>query len=89
MPPGYSSALTKRRVRTRHSVISCETKSYESGCGGNGLCGRCYARISERLMHTDRRMQRKFGHEQNRMAVTFLKRLKSARELLADLKGIM
>jgi hypothetical protein len=27
--------------------------------------------------------------EQNRMAATFLKRLKSARDLLADLKGIV
>ncbi len=87
LPPYYHVRL--RMYFRKYGCISCQAKGYESGYGGNGLCGRSYARISERLTHTDRRMQRKFGHEQNRMAATFLKRLKSARDLLADLKGIV
>ena len=51
LPPYYHVRL--RMYFRKYGCISCKTKGYESGYGGNGLCGRCYARISERLMHTE------------------------------------
>ncbi len=87
LPPYYHVRL--RLHYRKFGCIACSTKTCKDGYGGNGLCQRCYARVGDRLRRIDMSMQKKFGHELNRTTATFLKRLKSARELLADLKGIL
>jgi hypothetical protein len=69
----------------RYGCMRCSKKTVMYGC--NGLCLKCLALISDRLKRSDRAMQRKYGVKAASAPHALLKRMMSARELLADLRG--
>lgn len=71
----------------RYGCISCKKKCKQYG--SNGFCRSCHMIIGDRLRCADARLQRQFGKPDYFAARTFLKRLESAKRLLADLKAIM
>ncbi len=71
----------------RYGCISCKRK--DKVYGSNGLCKDCERLISDRLRYADARLKRQFEREQDGAAKIFLRRLESAKQLLADLKAIM
>jgi len=67
----------------RYGCVRCGHKDVEYCCGG--LCKPCNGLINDRLKRTDRAMKRRYGSSKDVPCIGFLKRLNSARELLADL----
>jgi hypothetical protein len=79
--------LRLRMYYKQYGCISCRKKTLLYGA--NALCKNCYAVVGDRLRRTDRRLQVRVGHEQDGVAEAFLRRLESAKDLLADLKGVV
>ena len=69
----------------RYGCIRCASKDQVYCC--SGLCLPCQGLISDRLKRTDKLMHKLYGPETQKPTKAFLKRLTSARELLADLRG--
>src|ERR1700740_3706981 len=68
----------------RYGCIRCGRKKVVYCCGG--LCKRCVGFINNRLKSSDRIMRRQYDMRKELPCEMFLKRLKSARELLADFR---
>ena len=71
----------------RYGCISCHQKRRQYGA--NGLCRCCSDVIRDRLHTTDAKLRRQFQRENDGAAKLFLRRLESARRILADIKAIM
>ena len=69
----------------RYGCVRCGRSDVEYCCGG--LCIACNGLINDRLKRTDRALKRRYGSDQETPCASFLKRLSSARELLADLRA--
>jgi hypothetical protein len=68
----------------RYGCIRCGRNDIEY-CSG-GLCKVCNGLINDRLKRTDLAMKKKYGSDRGVPCASFLKRLNSARELLADFR---
>ena len=68
----------------RYGCIRCGRKNVVYRCGG--LCVPCNGLINDRLKRTDIAMKRRHGTSTNIPSKAFLKRLTSAREILADIR---
>lgn len=69
----------------RYGCVRCGRGDVEY-CAG-GLCTACNGLINDRLKRTDRVLKRRYGSDQEIPCASFLKRLNTARELLADLRA--
>lgn len=69
----------------RYGCVRCGRKNVEYCC--SGLCKPCNGLINDRLKRSDRAMRRRYDMGNQIPCKTLLKRLNSARELLADLRG--
>jgi hypothetical protein len=68
----------------RYGCVRCGRKKVVYCC--SGLCKRCVGFINNRLKSSDRIMRRQYDMRKELPCEMFLKRLNSARELLADFK---
>ena len=68
----------------RYGCMRCGRKNVMYGC--NGLCTKCLALISDRLKRSDRAMKRRYGVDPASASRALLRRMMSARELLADIR---
>jgi len=68
----------------RYGCMRCSKKNVMYGC--NGLCPKCLALISDRLKRSDRAMKRRYGVDPASAPHALLRRMMSARELLADFR---
>ena len=68
----------------RYGCVRCARKNVIYGC--NGLCLPCVGIITNRLKQTDRQMRRRYAKQPGPPSKAFLRRLTSARELLADFR---
>jgi hypothetical protein len=68
----------------RYGCVRCGRKDAVYCC--SGLCLPCTGLITDRLKRSDRAMKRRYDTSNKLPCRAFLRRLNSARELLADLK---
>jgi hypothetical protein len=68
----------------RFGCMRCSKKTVMYGC--NGLCLKCLGLISDRLKRSDQAMKRRYGVDSASAPNALLKRLISARGLLADFR---
>ncbi len=68
----------------RYGCVRCARKDVVYCC--SGLCLPCTGLITDRLKRSDRAMKWQYDTSQKLPCRAFLRRLKSARELLADFK---
>lgn len=68
----------------RYGCVRCARKNVIYRC--NGLCEPCVGMITNRLKWADRQMKRRYARQPGPPSKAFLKRLTSARDLLADFR---
>ena len=98
-PPWFLTRKTMRKIEAllpyyyhmrfrfyfdRYGCVRCSRKNVVY-CA-SGLCLACVGLINDRLKRTDRAMKRKYGMSPDIPCKRFLKRVSSARALLADLR---
>jgi hypothetical protein len=81
----YYYHLRFRYYFDRYGCVRCGRKHVVYCC--SGLCITCNSRINDRLRRSDRAMRRRYDKGNELPCTAFLKKLNSARELLADLRG--
>ena len=69
----------------RYGCLRCERSRSEVLYGANGLCLRCLGLVSDRLKICDRAVARSVRSTASGKPERFLRRVESARQLLADL----
>jgi hypothetical protein len=77
----------RRRFRVyfdRFGCVRCDRK--KTLYGGNGLCLKCLGLVSDRLDRIDARLKKTQEPEERTPTKAFLRRRRTARELLADFR---
>jgi|SRR5579859_5190665 len=98
-PPWFLTKETMRKIEAllpyhyhmrfrfyfdRYGCVRCGKKDVEYCCCG--LCLTCNGLINDRLKRSDQVMKRRYGTNNELPCKAFLKRLNSARDLLADFR---
>lgn len=99
-PPWFLSKPTMRKIEAllpyyyhlrfriyfdRYGCVRCGKKNVVYCCCG--LCIPCNGLINDRLKATDRTMKKRFGKGTGQPCSAFLRKMKTARELLADFRS--